>query len=439
MSNDMYVPKSTLRARFAVLTDDDVKSAVSYYQRQSGSNDKNAVNMGMDDVTSPDGQFVKGESMQSASSTTIGGDKPVEFAKIIEFWDHRDNLIKTFIEGVKKWAVQPYAPPQASTRFYPYFRLAFYEVDGSRHPQSLPQRLWKLQDEYSSTRSNFRLVRERSVPGTVFDSGNLEPEEAQKIANSAQMEMVGVRLTTPGAKVADAIAPKAIPRVDPALYDTSPIKYDMEVLTGVQEAQQSAIETAKTATEAKIQQSGFASRTGADRDTEEDMLTDLAQYTAELAIQSLDLAYVQKIAGPLAFWPAGMAVDDVLNLMDVEISAGTTGKPQADADKETWATLAPLIMQMMEKIQMLDVTNPPLAKAYRAFLRETLRRLDDRLDLDAIIPPPAATAAAITNGTAPGALPGAVPGAPPPAAGAPPVGNGTINNPGAISPPPPAA
>jgi hypothetical protein len=307
-------------------------------------------------------------------------------------------------------------------------------VDGLRHPQSLSMRLEQLQDEYASARSNYKLVRERSVPGTIFDSGNIAPEEASKINDSAQMEAIPIRLTVPGSKIVDSIVQKPVPRVDPALYETGPIKYDMEVMSGVQEAQQGAQSTAKTATEAQIQQSGFASRTGADRDTEEDMLTDFAQYTAELAVQALDVQYVQKMCGQSAFWPAGLSVEDILTMLDVEISAGSTGKPQTKADKETWATLMPLIMNAIPQIMQAEAAgNLPLAQGMRKLLGETLKRLDDRLDIDDILPP-AEPAAPVLPGA------GGVPAGPGiPAPGAPPAGNGTVNNPGAIPTPPPVA
>jgi hypothetical protein len=453
ISHDIFIRKDLLVSRFPRLTPEDCKSASVYYQRLTGQvGDKSQPASALDQEQA---QFTREAVGQTGSA--MGGDKPVEFCKVVEFWDHRDNTIKTFVDGVQRWAVEPYAPPQASSRFYAFFRLAFYETDGSRHPQSLSFRLRKLQDEYAAARSGGRLTRERSIPGTVFNRGQLSEEDATKIQNSTHMEMVGINPTTPDLPLDKVITAKPVPRVDPALYDTSPIHRDMMIVSGVQEAQQQAVSTPKTATEAQIQQSGFASRTSTDRDTEEMVLGELAKYTAEIAIQSLELPMVQKIAGPLAFWPVGMAVDDIVAMCDVDIRAGTTGKPQANADKETWATLLPLLQQMMEKIQVLQTANPPLATGYRNLLRETLKRLDDRLDIDDVLPqgdmpPPPPTppqvkvsltgqlppqdaqilagltptpdaAAAVAGGGAGGD------------AGGPPVGNGAVNNPGAQAPP----
>lgn len=424
ISNDMYIRKSDLNARFPRLDPETCKRANVYYLRKTEAGRR----VHGDDE---DGQYTKGMSGSSPASLTVGGDKPVEFAKIVELWDHRDTLIKTFIDGIEKWAVEPYSPPQASNRFYPFFRLALFEVEGERHPQSLIQRLSKLQDEYSSRRSAGRLMRERSIPGTVFHAGQLTPEDVAKFEKSETMEMIGLNPTTPDVDLAKVITAKPIPRVDPMIFDTSDIQRDMDTLSGVQEAQRNAITTQKTATEAELQNAGFNARTGADRDVVEELLGDLAQYSAELAIQSIPLQFAQRIAGMQAFWPEGMDVQDVLTLLDVDISAGSTGKPQARADKEAWATLLPLIQQMMVQIQQLQMVNPQLAQGYRKLLTETLKRLDDRLDIDSIMPmAPMMPQMPGMPGAMPG-MPGAMPGAMPPPA----VGNGSVNNPQAQKPP----
>lgn len=395
MSDDIYVQKSDLKTRFPDLADADLKGASEYYQKtlvQEAQYDAMTAANG-------EGQFMKG-----GSSNRMGGSNPISFCKVTERWNHTTGLIETFIDGVKCWAKPPYPPPYASSRFYPYFRLAFYPVDGERHPQSLVDRLIKLQDEYSVTRSNGRLVRERSVPGWFFNQGQLSPEEVQKIQQSEHMEMIGLKPTSNDLPLEKAVTPKPIPRVDPALYDTTPIRRDMEVLSGVQEAQQGSGDQNKTATQAEIEQSGFNSRTGTDRDTLEDVLRDIAQYTAELALQCLTTEQVQKIAGPKAFWPFGMEIDDILNLVEVEIDAGSTGKPNSSAEKKAWSVILPQLTALMQQIRATQATDPGFAEALKNLLVETLKRLDDRLSVDRFI---ASTPAPLPL------LPGAAVGAPP--------------------------
>ncbi len=382
ISEDLYIPQSELRARFPRLEDDDCTKAVVYYQKNIPANAKGDVLQAATGEEAADGTYSK-----TAPSLIMGGSKPVQFVKIVEFWDRRDSNIKTMCEGVTRWCVEPYTPPQATNRFYPYFQLAFFEVDGHRHPQSLSWRLRKLQDEYNACRSNQRLTRERSIPGIVFNRGALSFEDAKKLEDSVISEIVGIMPTDPNMPIQNIIMVKPLPTIDVRLWDTAAIRQDMESLSGVEEAmQQNAAQQPKTATEAQIQQTGFASRTSADRDIIEDMLDDLAEYTAEAAIQEIDGPGAQRIAGPQAFWPTGMDVQDLLTMVDVDIDAGTTGKPNAAADKANWATILPLLQKLMVQIRQVQSTDPALADALENLLRETLHRMDDRLEISEFIP-----------------------------------------------------
>ena len=401
----IYVPKDDLCNRFPKLTKKDVKGAECYYQRQPFT-ESGADEQGPEGTPSADtGTFTKRNP-----SNKMGGEEAVEFAKIVERWDKRDNMIRTWVAGVNKWAVEPYPPPLASTRFYPFFLVALFEVDSERHPQSLSWRLRKLQDEHSSARSNYRRVRERTQPGTIFNSKMIDPKSIQRIVDSTGAEFIAVEPLDPQADFGKIFAPKPTASINHNLYDTAPILSDMERISGVQEALQSTVSTAKTATEAEIQQSGFASRTSAHRDTLEDVLRDLAHYTAELALQTVPPEQAIKIAGPKAFWPFGMEIDDLLTMATVDIDAGSTGKPSNSNERETWSIVMPMVKEMLGEIRMLQTVDPGLANAMLELLKETLHRLDDRFDIEKLIP----------QGDPPPPPPMEGEGGPPPADGPPP-------------------
>ena len=375
--NEMYVPAKTLTKRFPRLTEADVKHATVYHSQKPKTRAQKEEYAATGDSDSS--QYVKG------SKGGTGGDG-CEFARIIEVWDNRDGHIKTVVEGIKKWAVEPYQPPYWTSRFYPYFLLALFETDGDRHPQSLAYRLKKLQDEYSSKRSNGRLTAERSVPGTIFNKGSLTSEDARKIENSTHMEMIGLNSPT-GDDIRKLFTAKPVPAVDPLVFDTRQVISDMERLSGVQEALSQSIQTQKTATEAKIQDQGFNTRSSADRDMLEDLLNDLAVYTTELSIQAIPMEEAVRMAGPMAFWPEGMAPEDVVTLVELEIKAGSTGKPDKDGEQQNWTVILPLVQQIMMAIQNAQMMgNVPLAEAYRNLLAETFRRLDERVDVEQFIP-----------------------------------------------------
>ena len=202
---------------------------------------------------------------------------------------------------------------------------------------------------------------------------------------------------------------------------------------GIQEALTGGIQVAKTATEAEIQQAGTSARTGSMRDTEEDVLTELANYHAEILITKCSLQDAQEIAGDGAVWPQ-IDIDDIDLLLSVEIAAGTTGKPNTTAQREAWAAEMPVIRELMEKIGLLRQSGPiEMADAYEELLRETFVRAgDDRVDVDRFLPPagapvqlidpvtgapvlayPSPMAAPGVGGMAPGGAPGPMPGVAP--------------------------
>lgn len=440
ISNDIYRTQDEVKAMFPRLTDEDIKSAKLYYQKRHGATSSidpmtifldHAGNISEDDAD----QFTAGQSATQSDDAK----QSLAFVKVIERWDHRTNHIYTWIDGVKKWAVEPYQPDYPAARFYPYFMVAFYEVDGERHPQSLSWRLHKLQDEYATSRSAFRLMRERAAPGVLFNKTGLSPEDVEKIQKGVIQEFTGLAPTDPTTPIQNLFAEKPVSKIDPRMYDNTSILQDMEKVAGVQEALQSSTSPEKTATEAEIQQTGFASRTTADRDALEEVLSEMAVYTAQLAVGGIPSKDVQRMAGPAAFWPEGMALEDLLTMVELEITAGTTGKPRAMGDREAWGVLLPQIKEAIVQIQQaIAMGNLPLATALKELLRETMLRMGDDTDIDRFVPEIPEIPAPL-----PGA-PGGVGGPPvgpdgqplPPEGGAPPEGGPPAGPPEGTLPPP---
>lgn len=390
IGNELFLSKEDALARFKDnLQASDIKDAKLYYQKEP----KELTTREFDNALPQ--QNLTAESAQ-AFTASASSSESIAFVRVVEIWDQRDKKIRTLIEGVKKFAKLPYGPPYPTSRFYPYFYLAFYEVDGSRHAQSLSWRLYKLQDEYASSRSNFRLTRERSIPGVLFNSSALDEVEARKLSEAKHQEYTGLKPADPDRPLSELFAPKPVASIDIRVFDPTYILNDMERISGVQEALSSSAQGTGnpiTATEANVQQMGTNARTSSNRDSEEEMLTDLAQYTAEQALQCLTIRDVQRIAGTKAFWPGptedspGMSIEDLQTLVEVTIKAGTTGKPRAAVDQQAWATILPLIQQMLKDIlQALGSGNKPLADSLIELVKETMLRLGDDSDVERFIP-----------------------------------------------------
>jgi len=383
IGNETYYTVEDALAQFPRLSAEDLKLAKKYTQRPP----KELTTRDIDNVL-PQGMLTA-ESAQAFTTQTSDVEGEC-FVRGIEIWDRRDKQIYTQIDGVKKWAKEPFPPPYPTRRFYPYFYIAFYEVDGARHAQSLSWRAYKLQDEYSSVRSNFRLTRERSIPGVLFDATGLDEIEAKKLQESKSQEYTAIRPSDPGKPLADYFAAKPVAAIDMRLYDPTLILSDLERISGVQEALSAAINgpgNPKTATEANIQQSGTQARTISDRDNIENALTDMAEYTAQQALQCLPIRDVQRLAGKKAFWPEGMDIEDLFTMVEIVIEAGSTGKPRQQTDMQAWSTILPLIQQSMARIEQAFATgNLAMANCEIELIKETMLRLGDESDVERFVP-----------------------------------------------------
>lgn len=382
MAERWYMPLEEAIATYGDrIPEAELKSAATWTPKQPLSKDERAVSAEISDVSVNDADYFKTGSTEGA-----------QFICGYEIWDGQRNLIGDVIEGVKRFATE-FAPPNVTTtRFYGYFPLAFCEVDGERHPDSLTQRSAPLQDEYQRTRSNFATHRARVKPKMVFDATKITVATGKQLQKGTTAEMIGVKLvggTKTDTDLQKILFPVAYPAVDMALYDTTYIKGDIELVWGIQEALAGNITVPKTATESEISNSGTQARNSDKRDVVEYMLTEMAIFTAECAANKLSDEEVRVLAGPEALWIQVENVDELEQLVNLEIRAGSTGKPNTAARQQAWSAIMPTLIANIEKIGALNQSSPfEIADCLSQVVEETFERTGDRIDPQRFIPEP---------------------------------------------------
>jgi hypothetical protein len=178
-------------------------------------------------------------------------------------------------------------------------------------------------------------------------------------------------------------------KIDPQAYDVTLIRNDMDLMVGLSDASRSNLIKPKTATEAELMQEALQNRVAERRDTHEDLMSEMASSALEIALQDLTKDEVKQLAGEDAEWPeAPQTVENVFRQVVVRVRAGSTGKPNQAKEREQWGQLLPQIAEAVKQVNELRMAgNFEMADAVVQLLRETIRRFDEHLDLDAIIPP----------------------------------------------------
>lgn len=372
------------------LSKEDMAAAVKYRPRRPQMVRSQSVNVEGTKVSAKEADaFVNGTDASGEDDIDFDNDAvsaKANFVCLWEIWDRDANAVKTLIEGVTRW-VKPKWTPTATTRFYPFFLFCTSEVDGQRHPQSLPTRSAKLVDEYNRIGSAEAEHRRRVLPKTAFNAGGIAPAEVAKLEKGGIQEMVGLKLVDPSAKVGDVLQPVVYAAIDPRLYDRGPIIQEINRVWGTQEALGGAVNVDKTATEADIANQGFQARSGSRRDLLEICLGELALYTVEVSRAHVTHEDAVAIAGPDAFWPPYEGPNDMVKMLLINIRAGTSGKPNTAADRQSWSTLLPLLESSITDIGQLRGASPSaIADAKEQLLRITAERSGERIDIDQLIP-----------------------------------------------------
>jgi hypothetical protein len=319
-------------------------------------------------------------------SSSSAEDDKVLLVAVFEVWNKTSNTVYTLCAGADEWARDPYTPQTLGKRFYPFFALAFNPVDGRVDPISDAELLVELQDEYNTTRTNYAEHRKENLPVRVYrKSGDLTDKDIASLANRTANQWVGLE-GDPSQPIEKDIAILQNPPVDPNTYDVQPILRDAEMVLGAGDAAKGVINKAKTATEAEIMAQGLQSRVAERQDVVEDWIGEMAQYAAELCLQEMSLPEVQRIAGQDAVWPQ-MDKEQIFDLVNIEIRAGSAGRPNKAKEREQWGQMLPQIQQSVTQIaQLREQGQNDMAESMMKLMEETLRRFDERIDIESFMP-----------------------------------------------------
>lgn len=330
-----------------------------------------------------------GGMQTQAGGGSGNGAKENDLLSVWEVWDQDSNRVFHVVEGGEGFCRQPFTPDWTGERWYPFFALAWNEVDGSFYPLSDIELIEPLVSEYNDARDDFVKDRKDARPFTVVrKGGSLSPDDVQNVRNRNGNDIVMVEGVGNG-PLSNDIQSVTLGQINPINYDTAPARGDIEQILGGGDASRGSVLKAKTATEAEILSQGLRSRSAERTDIMEDLLSEAGTYALQICLRKMTAQEVQAVAGPDSSWPS-LSWQQALQQVVIQVRGGSTGKPDRLQEQDRWTNLVPVIEKTVAQVSELRAKGQhDMANALVKLTRETLRRFDERIELDQFLPPEA--------------------------------------------------
>lgn len=289
---------------------------------------------------------------------------------LVRVWKHYDKpsgLVYYVADGYDDFLREPAAPDVFVESFWPVYALTFNEVESENElfPPSDVYLLRDMGNEVNRSRQGKREHREAARPRWFYPNGAVDEEDVARVSKVKPFDAIGLNMD-PNTDLSKVFQAMPVPGVDPNLYDVNEVITDAQMVVGAQEAQLGATSNS-TATEAAIAAGAANTTDSASVDDLDSFMTVLARAGGQILLREMSEETVKLKVGPGAVWPH-MSLADIADELFLEVEAGSMGKPNQAVEVKNWKEMLPLLIQMGGI--------KPLWLA-----RETLRRLDDKMDL----------------------------------------------------------
>jgi hypothetical protein len=293
--------------------------------------------------------------------------KASKLCRVWKYYDKPSGLVYYVADGYPNFLREPAPPDVFVEDFWPVYALTFNDVENEKElfPPSDVALLLDMQREHNRARQGRREHREAARPRWAYANGQIEEDDVKRLTEVKPFEAIGLNVD-PQTKISDILQSIPVPGVDPNLYETEGFMQDAQLAVGAQQAQLGGVSKA-TATESAIAEGSSASADNSGVDDLDAFLTVLARSAGQILLKEMSEEQVKLIVGPGAVWPS-MTLDEIAEEIYLEVEAGSTGKPNQAVEINNWKQIAPVLLQV-----------PGLNPVW--FLKETLRRLDDRMDV----------------------------------------------------------
>lgn len=252
-------------------------------------------------------------------------------------------------DGHKDYLLEPEMFEPVGRVFWPWFPLVFNAVEtdkgckASIFPPSDVELGTPQQKEWNRTRDGLRGQRRANAPKYLYAKGQVDVEDVKKIVNAEPNQCLAVNLP-PSGKLSDLMVPLQVAQIDPAVYDTEPIKEDLLLATGAQEANIGPAQPNVTATNSTIAEQSRVTVAASNVDDLDEWLSCLAYYGGGLMARRMDRETVIAVVGRGATWPDADK-DLFANEIFLTTISGSSGRPNVAMEMNKASQIIPLLLQ----------------------------------------------------------------------------------------------
>jgi hypothetical protein len=319
------------------------------------------------DQTDSSYEQVQGELFLASDGDGDSASQRGDMALVWEYYDKAAGLVYYICDGHQGFLKPPAAPDVYVDQFWPVWALTFNAVESEDEvfPPSDVSLILDIQAEYNRSRDGKREHRRAARPRWVYAKGAIPDEDLDWLKTAGPFSATGLNID-PDKPITNVLQAVPVPGVDPNLYDVNEIMADLQFVVG-SSSPSMGVPGKGTATANQIAAGANATSDSASVDDLDNFLTAVTRGAGQILLREMSEATVMRIVGAGASWPE-MTLQDIADEIFLEIEAGSTGKPNQAVEVANWEKMLPLLMQMQG-----------LSPNWLA--RETLRRLDDRMDL----------------------------------------------------------
>jgi len=316
---------------------------------------------------------IKDGGYQSARSENVNEDLNRMMACLYELYDKKTGMVYVLCDGYADYLEEPGAPNVQVEGFWPIYALVFNGIEDEKeiYPKSDVRLAVPMQDEWNRSREGLREHRQAARPRYVAPRGALEEADKRVLRGLGAHETAEVSMGQ-NLKISDVIQQVPSSGVDNNLYDTTHLMTDFNLVVGASESSMGGT-SGVTATEVADASSSTMSTIESNIDDMDDLLTEIARDGGQILMLNATADKVKEIVGPGAIWPESeFTRDKVAKELYLEIEAGSSGKANKALEIANFERINPAMLQM-----------PGLNK--KAWLKEGIKRLDDKLNPDDFI------------------------------------------------------